>query len=320
MGAANVSRMIEEAAQKIERMEIRGAARIAKFAAETLKLCAENVKSFKEIKWAAERLLKTRPTAVSLYNAINFVMRCESLRSDESDAEKLECVKKRADEFIEWVDTAQKKIGEIGAKRIKNNAVIMTHCNSSAAISIISEAFRQGKVAAVFATESRPRFQGHLTAKQLKELGIDVTLIVDSAVRYFIEDVDYVIVGADTITVNGALINKIGTSQIALAAKEARVPFIVAAETYKFSPKTLLGELVEIEERSGEEVAPRELLEMGIKVRNPAFDATPRDYIDLIITEVGAIPPEMAYLIIRDRLGYAELWEDEIKLSPHHFD
>ncbi len=317
MGAAEVSVIVEEAARKIERMEIRGAARIAKFAAETLKLCAENARTFKEVEWAAERLLKTRPTAVSLYNAINFVMRCESLKSN---AEKLECVRLRADEFIEWVNTAQKRIGEIGAKRIKNGAVIMTHCNSSAAIAIISEAFRQGKVAAVFATESRPRFQGHLTARQLKEVGVDVTLIVDSAVRYFIEEVDYVIVGADTITVNGALINKIGTSQIALAAKEARVPFMVAAETYKFSPKTLLGELVEIEERSSEEVAPKELLEIGVKVRNPAFDATPRDYIDLIITEVGAIPPEMAYLIIRDRLGYAELWEDEIRLSPNHFD
>lgn len=314
---ADSMRVIEEAARKIERMEIRGAARIARFAAETLKLCAENVKTFKEVEWAAERLLKTRPTAVSLYNAINFVIRCDAV---VSDAEKLECVRRRAEDFIGWVDTAQKRIGEIGAKRIKNNAVIMTHCNSSAAISIISEAFRQGKVAAVFATESRPRFQGHLTAKQLKELGVDVTLIVDSAVRYFIEDIDYVIVGADTITVNGALINKIGTSQIALAAKEARVPFMVAAETYKFSPKTLLGELVEIEERSSEEVAPKELLELGIKVRNPAFDATPRDYIDLIITEVGAIPPEMAYLIIRDRLGYVELWEDEIRLSPDHFD
>lgn len=315
--ASDVSKMVEEAAQKIERMEIRGAARIAKFAAETLKLCAEQSKSFEEVKRAAERLLRTRPTAVSLYNAINFVMRCEDA---ESDAEKLKCVRERAEEFIEWVDTAQKRIGEIGAKRIKSNAVIMTHCNSSAAIAVISEAFRQGKVAAVFATESRPRFQGHLTARQLKEMGVDVTLIVDSAVRYFIEDVDYVIVGADTITVNGALINKIGTSQIALAAKEARVPFMVAAETYKFSPKTLLGELVEIEERSSEEVAPKELLELGVKVRNPAFDATPRDYIDLIITEVGAIPPEMAYLIIRDRLGYVELWEDEIRLSPYHFD
>jgi ribose 1,5-bisphosphate isomerase len=115
------------------------------------------------------------------------------------------------------------------------------------------------------------------------------------------------------------LINKIGTSQIALAAKEARVPFMVAAETYKFSPKTILGELVAIEERDAEEVAPPELLEMGVDVRNPAFDVTPRDYIDLIITEIGAIPPEMAYVVIKERLGYTEFM-DEIKINAKHFD
>ncbi len=121
------------------------------------------------------------------------------------------------------------------------------------------------------------------------------------------KEVDVVVVGADTITVNGALINKIGTSQIALAAKEARVPFMVATETYKFSPKTLLGELVVIEERDVREVIDGDLLEHpNVTVRNPAFDVTPRDYIDLIITEIGAIPPEMAYIVIRDHLGYRE--------------
>lgn len=118
---------------------------------------------------------------------------------------------------------------------------------------------------------------------------------------------------------NGALINKIGTSQIALRAKEARVPFMLCAETYKFSPKTLFGELVVIEERDPEEVAPKEIIELGVKVRNPAFDVTPRDYIDLIITEIGAIPPEMAHIVIRERLGY-ELEMGELKVSAKHFD
>jgi ribose 1,5-bisphosphate isomerase len=220
--------------------------------------------------------------------------------------EKKQSLISRADEFIRWVETAHQKIGEIGTRRIKDNSVIMTHCNSSAALSVIKSAYKSGKNLEVIATESRPRLQGHITVKELTEFGIPTTLIVDSAVRYFMESIDYVIVGADTITVNGALINKIGTSQIALAAKEARVPFLVAAETYKFSPKTLLGELVEIEERDVEEVAPPDIINLeGLKIRNPAFDVTPRDYIDTIITEIGTIPPEMAYLVIRERLGYA---------------
>ncbi len=305
------------AAEKIRSMEVRGAARIAKFAAETLRNFAARVGGDFDaaMKRAAEILLNTRPTAVSLYNAVNYVMRY----SGESVEEKRKDAIRRAEEFISWVETAQRRIGEIGEKRIKDGYVVMTHCNSSAALSVIKRAHENGKRIEVIATESRPRWQGHITARELREEGIDVTLIVDSAVRYFINDVDCVIVGADTITANGALINKIGTSQIALAAKEARVPFMVAAETYKFSPKTLYGELVVIEERSAEEVAPKELIELGVRVRNPAFDVTPRDYIDVIITEVGAIPPEMAYIIIRERLGYAEI-EDEIKLDARHFD
>ena len=131
-------------------------------------------------------------------------------------------------------------------------------------------------------------------------------LIVDSAVRYFMKDVDLVIMGADAVTVNGSIINKIGTSQLALAASEARKNVIIAAETYKFSPKTLLGELVEIEERDSEEVITREKLDefSNVFVKNPAFDVTPREYVDLICTEVGAIPPEMAYIIIKEHLGW----------------
>ncbi|MBO8179288.1 MAG: ribose 1,5-bisphosphate isomerase [Archaeoglobus sp.] len=308
-----------EAAEKIKSMEVRGAARIAKFAAETLMKFAERASGERfdeEMRLAADTLLKTRPTAVSLYNAINYVMRY----SGESVDEKRQSVIRRAKEFVNWVETAQRKIGEIGEKRIKDGYTIMTHCNSSAALSVIKRAHENGKDIRVIATESRPRWQGHITARQLREAGIDVTLIVDSAVRYFIDDVDCVVVGADTITANGALINKIGTSQIALAAKEARVPFMVAAETYKFSPKTLFGELVVIEERDAREVAPEELLKLGVKVRNPAFDVTPRDYIDVIITEIGAIPPEMAYIVITERLGYAGIEEEEITLNSRHFD
>ena len=308
-----------EAAEKIRSMEVRGAARIARFAAETLMKFAERAsdEKFDEgMSWAAETLLNTRPTAVSLYNAVNYIMRY----SGESAEEKRQNVIRRAREFIEWVETAQRKIGEIGEKRIKDGYTILTHCNSSAALAVIRKAHENGKKVEVIATESRPRWQGHLTVKQLREAGIDVTLIVDSAVRYFINEVDCVVVGADTITANGALINKIGTSQIALAAKEARVPFMVAAETYKFSPKTLFGELVVIEERDAEEVAPEEILKLGVKVRNPAFDVTPRDYIDVIITEIGAIPPEMAYIVITERLGYAGIEEEEITLNSRHFD
>lgn len=297
-----------ETAQKIKSMEIRGAGKIARAAAAALRDHAErletnDINEFNEkMEHAAGILVNTRPTAVSLPNAVRAVMRYRGETVDEAK----KSLKKLADEFIANSENAIKRIGEIGARRVRDGDTIMTHCNSAAAASIMAEAHAQGKDINVIATESRPRLQGHITIKQLDKLGIKSTLIVDSAVRYLMKDVDIVIMGADAVTVNGSLINKIGTSQVALAAHEARKNVIIAAETYKFSPRSILGELVEIEERDSSEVISREKLDefSNVSVRNPSFDVTPREYIDLICTEVGAIPPEMAYIIIKDFLGW----------------
>ncbi len=299
---------LKETAAKIKSMEIRGAGRIARAAAAELRdyaerLAADDIDEFNEkMNFAAELLVSTRPTAVSLPNAVRAVMRYKGATVDEARMD----IQRLADEFISGSENSVKRIGEIGAKRVRDGDAIMTHCNSSAAISIMAAAHAQGKEITVIATESRPRMQGLLTIRQLDKLGIPTSLIVDSAVRYFIKEVDLVVMGADAVTVNGSVINKIGTSQLAMAAHEARKNVIIAAETYKFSPRTLLGELVEIEERDSDEVISREKLAEfpNVRVRNPAFDVTPREYIDLICTEVGAIPPEMAYVIIKEFLGW----------------
>ncbi|MFA4934627.1 MAG: ribose 1,5-bisphosphate isomerase [Candidatus Methanoperedens sp.] len=301
-------KQLKETAGKIKSMEIRGAGRIARAAAGELRDYAyririKDIDEFnKKMKAAAGLLVSTRPTAVSLPNAVRAVMRYEG----ESVAEAKSSINKLADEFISNSENAVKRIGEIGSRRVRDGDTIMTHCNSAAATSIMAAAHEQGKNINVIATESRPRMQGLITIKQLDSLGIKTSLIVDSAVRYFMKDVDIVIMGADAITANGSVINKIGTSQLALAAHEVRKNVIIAAETYKFSPRTILGELVEIEERDSSEVISKEKLGefSNVSVKNPAFDVTPREYVDLICTEVGAIPPEMAYVIIRDFLGW----------------
>ena len=142
--------------------------------------------------------------------------------------------------------------------------------------------------------------------RTLNDAGIKTNYIVDSAVRSFINDIDLVIVGADAVTVNGAVVNKIGTSQVAHSAHEARVNVLVAAETYKFAPRTIIGEQIQIEERAAGEVLPDEIARTlpHVTVRNPAFDVTPAEYIDMIVTEQGAIPPQMAYVIIKEYLGW----------------
>lgn len=295
-----------ETSEKISSMEIRGAGRIATAAAASLRdfsmtVEAQSLEDFNlAMEKAAEMLLMTRPTAVSLSNAIRMVMK---YRADDVHSAR-EAVVLNANRFIESSEKALEKIGQIGSRRIKDGDTVLTHCNSLAAISVISAAHKSGKKIKVIATESRPRFQGITTIGMLDQLGVETELIVDSAARSVMNEVDLVVVGADVITANGTLVNKIGTAQIALSAREARTSFMVAAETYKFSPQTILGELVTIEERDAKEVLPDISKYSHVRVRNPAFDVTPHQYIDLICTEAGAISPEMSYLIIRERLGW----------------
>ncbi len=301
---------VKETAEKIRSMEIRGAGEIARSAAESLKnfvedsTASEGEKFIEQLKDAGDILISARPTAVSLPNAVNYILhRIENCELDDIETLR-NLAKNAADSFIDNSLKAVETIGLFGARRIDDGDTIMTHCNSKAAIEVIKSAWGEGKDIEVIASEARPRYQGQITVKELASEGIPTTLIVDSAVRAIIKKVDKVVVGADCIAANGAVINKIGTSQIALCANEARVLFFVAAETYKFHPETHLGEIVEIEERDPEEVADPSEFE-GIRIWNPAFDVTPADYIDLIITEKGIIPPEAAIMIIKEEFGWA---------------
>ena len=303
--------MLADTAEKIKRMEIRGAGRIARAAVRALQehsssVQAGSVEEFREKMGEAETLLlSTRPTAVSLPNAVHSVM--AALRRDyPSVGSAREEFSRACESFVIRSEQAVRKIGEIGARHIRDGDVLLTHCNSEAALACMLEAWRIGRDFTVFATEVRPRNQGLLTIGTLGEAGIPTNFIVDSAARYFMNEVDLVVVGADAISVNGAVVNKIGTSQIALAAHESRTRVMVAAETYKFAPRTILGEYIQIEERDPSEVLPSEFAGKfrNVRVRNPAFDVTPAEYVDLIVTEAGAIPPQMAYIIIRDILGW----------------
>jgi ribose 1,5-bisphosphate isomerase len=299
-----------ETAEKIKCMEIRGAGRIARAAADALKNQALGSKAklpaafIGEMEEAAGLLISTRPTAVSLPNAVHMVM--AGIDRAKTVEEARAGIVQRADAFIQSSRHAVEKIAQFGARHIRDGDTILTHCNSEVALACIIEAHRSGKSIEVFATEVRPRNQGLITIRTLNDAGIKTNFIVDSAVRSFINDIDLVVVGADAVTVNGAVVNKIGTSQVAHSAHEARVNVLVAAETYKFAPRTIIGEMIQIEERAAGEVLPDEIARTlpHVTVRNPAFDVTPAEFIDIIVTEQGAIPPQMAYVIIREYLGW----------------
>ena len=316
---------LHETAEKIRTMETRGAGRIARAAAEALRDYAETVRASspedfkKQMEQAGALLVATRPTAVSLPNAVRSVLMAIDGAATVDGAR--ERIIRRADAFISASLSAVERIGEIGSRHIRNGDVLLTHCNSEAALSCMFTARRQGKDFHVFATEVRPGNQGLITIRMLNDAEIPTSYIVDSAARSFINKIDTVFVGADAITVNGAVVNKIGTAQVALIAHEARTNFVVAAETYKFAPRTILGELIEIEERTGDEVLPAAVARTlpAVTVRNPVFDVTPPSYVDLIVTEMGAIPPGLAYMILREHLGWS-IDEFHKEFEIHHRD
>lgn len=303
---------VRNIAERIRKMEIRGAGPIARAVADGMRIqaetseCEDSTEFIDDMKKAAKILATARPTAVSAPNAVRFLFKRlnEALKGNKECEQLRNVVIASAEEFIEFSEKATRKIGEIGANRLRDGDMIMTHCHSSNVYSVLKTAHGQRKQFEVYCTETRPRLQGLIMAKQLRDAGIPTTLIVDCAARYFMEDFDHAIFGADAIAANGAVVNKIGTSEIALVAHEARVRTMVAAETYKFDPGTLAGELVEIEERAPEEVVSNLSEYRGITIRNPAFDITPPEYIDVVVTEMGVIPPQAAVLVLTEQYGW----------------
>jgi len=301
---------VDETADAIKRMDIRGAGRIARAAAEAIGNTARTQEwkdidvLRKDILTARKKLLDSRPTAVSLFNAIRYTLKGMDKCKNVKEAKEL--LIRNSEDFVKASNEAVAKIGIIGSRRIKDGSVILTHCNSSAALECIKVAHRNGKKIKVYATESRPWRQGILTVNELAKEGIDVTLIIDGAVRSVMKKIDIVIVGSDTITSNGTVINKIGTSQLALAANEARVPFVVCGETYKISSQTLFGDTVTIEERETSEIVRDGELRSSVKIFNPVFDSTPAKYIDGIVTEIGIVSPGSVYEIMVRRFGEIE--------------
>jgi ribose 1,5-bisphosphate isomerase len=309
-----IPKEVLEIADGIKTMRIRGASLIAKSAAQALRIAAERYSGdaigFKPyITKVANLLLQTRPTAVSLPNAVYYVLN-RTLSSSVSEAR--ETAIRSSDEFIRMVDESHRRIMEYGSKLIQDEYVVFTHCHSTAVVDIILQAFREGKRVEVINTETRPLFQGRITLRELAKNGVKVTHIPDSAVRHFIKNANIVIVGADTITSDGYLVNKVGTSHLALAAWEAGIPFYSAAEFIKFSPASLEGGEVVIEFRSASEVLDiypgglaDELRRLGVEVLNPAFDFTPPEFITAFITNLGIIPPQLSVLIIKEMFGFS---------------
>jgi len=293
---------VDVVAESIESMKVRGARDIAIAAAEALRDLVKEGANLTELKIAGEKLKAARPSAISLPNAVDYCIYLSEGNEVMPPEQFKEKTVSDIESYLTELNTSLERIAKVGAELIKDGETVMTHCQSDTVASIFRKAYDDGKKIKVLATEARPRHQGHLTAKILAEYGIPVTLIIDSAAHYMMKKlrVDKVFFGADTVTVDGDLVNKIGSSQIALAAKHLDIPVLVAAESLKFNPRSIFGRDVEIEMRD-----PKEVAEIpGVEILNPAFDVTESEYIDMIITEDGVMPPAAAYSLLREKYGW----------------
>lgn len=309
---------VEDTIDAIASMEIRGAAAIAEAGARALRLQADQSRasdpeSFeREMKTVARKLLDTRPTAVSLPNSLRYIL--ERMEGDTVDTLRASTIE-GANEFCSGLETAQEDLGAIGANRIRDGDTVLLHCHSTDVMACLQAARNQDKSLTAIVKETRPRNQGHITARQLREIDVPVTLIVDGAAGRYLDDADHVFVGADSITADGSVVNKIGTRSLAVTARERDTPIVVAAQTVKLDPATLSGHTVDIEYRAEREIIDEETRsELGdIRVENPAFDVTPPRYVDAIVTERGQFPPESIVTLMRELFGEqtATPWEPE---------
>lgn len=298
-------------AKAIKDMEIRGAPAIGVSAAYGMALAAYYSRAsspeelMKKLEEAYEVLSSTRPTAYNLFWALNRVMnRAKEAAKKGLDAVINAVIDEAKRIHVEDVET-NIRIGKVGAKLIEDGDTILTHCNAGAlatagygtAEGVMRAAVEEGKRIRVIATETRPLLQGaRLTVWELVKEGIEVRLITDNMVGYVMYKglVDKVIVGADRITMDGYVANKIGTYTIAVLANRHRVPFYVAAPTSTFDTR-LYGDAIPIEERSPDEVRTvlgKLLITVpDVPVYNPAFDITPPELVTAIITEKGVVTP-----------------------------
>jgi len=290
-----MAQAVRVTAEKIRKLEVQGARNVAIAAIKALEALAEETSAktreefMKQLSEARAALFASRATEPLMRNAVRWIISQVEDSGEENVEALAEVVSSSSSKFLENLEASKERIAEIGSNRIRDGMVVFTHCHSSTVTYLLSKAKKDGKRFEVVCTETRPVFQGKITAKEMLALGVKTTFIVDSAARSFMRDVDIVIVGADAITSEGNIINKIGTGTIALLAHEARKPFYVVAELLKFDPATACGEYEKIEERNPDEVwqdAPE-----ALNVRNPAFDVTRRDFIHGVICEEGIIPP-----------------------------
>jgi methylthioribose-1-phosphate isomerase len=298
-------RDVNTIAEAIKMLRVRGAPAIGVAAAYGVVVAAQEAEGADDpithIRAAIDTLAATRPTAVNLFWALDRMTRLLDTVAAESLSSIRERLLTEAQTIFEEDKATCRAIGRNGAPLLGSQATVLTHCNAGGlattdygtALAVIYSAVEAGKQVAVYADETRPLLQGsRLTAWELQQSGVDVTVICDSMAATVLRDkqIDCVIVGADRIAANGDVANKIGTYGVAILAREHDVPFYVAAPLSTIDMSLPEGGLIPIEERASDEITHgmgKQTAPEAVHVYNPAFDVTPNRLVDAIITDRG---------------------------------
>jgi len=303
---------VEMVVEAIKSLRVRGAPAIGIAAAYGVCLGLQTVAEsgeaafFQRLDAVVDRLAGSRPTAVNLFWALARMKRAAAGRRGRlRPAEILAELLAEAQAIHEEDRRMCRAIGRFGAELLRDGQGVLTHCNAGGlatadygtALGVIFAAVESGKRISVYADETRPLLQGaRLTAWELQQRGIEVTLICDSMAAQVMREgrVQAVVVGADRIAANGDTANKIGTYGVAVLAAAHKIPFYVAAPTSTFDLSLSSGAEIPIEQRDPREVTHgfgRQTAPDGIDVYNPAFDVTPAELMAAIVCERGVIRP-----------------------------
>jgi ribose 1,5-bisphosphate isomerase len=292
---------INKIAKDIKDIKIQGASKIEAAAINAIEKYIQKTNKYgkefiDELIENINILVKQRPNEPKLRNSMNYILqKSKKLKSKESKSKLIEEIHK----YKENTKKANEHISDMASELITNNSIIVTHCHSNLVEETLKKAYNQGKKFKVYASETRPRYQGRITSKRLSEYGLDVTLITEGATTHILKKADYFITGADVVFSDGSIVNKVGTLLISISAKYYKTPHLVLTSTHCCERDIIKNINEKIEQRSADEVwTSKEGKPDNLKIENPCFDIIPNELIDKFITEEGVFSPESLYVWI----------------------
>jgi eIF-2B alpha/beta/delta-like uncharacterized protein len=291
---------VDHIVEEVRAMRVRGGSAFGQAAAQAFRFVAadETIADapglFSELHRVADLLLAEKPTMATIHNALALIVEAPKASLATGPlATARQAVGRRADRFVAHSLSAVETLGCAGGNLVAPGQPIMMHSFSESVLAVFAAAREASKSFRVICTESRPLRESRHAASRLSAMGVDVTFVLDAAMAEAVPEADWCLVGADSLAMDGAVANKMGSNLLSIVAERAGKPFYVAAELLKLQRATGQGHPIQLEQRPPEEVIRVEEFDDArrVTVRNQFFDLTPPSRIRAIITEFGVLAP-----------------------------